>query len=374
MNNLLCVFAACFSGLAWLFLRTSSLACSRREPTRGRDRIASASGPGGPAGHAATTATGIDAGASARTPRAGHARGAGRNRRGAGRCPQCGPPPYQMVRLAGARHHGRHRPARPGRRGRHALNIAREQKFATGADGRLVVLVTREPRPGSASRRPGYLPWMVGELIDWTGTCPPAALVATLVPDKAWRRRWCPGCGRTGRSSSSRCRAGARPGRRPAALPEGVALSVKDHPDATVLYRASGATAATTRRRDQRRRRGHVDRAAGPWRTRRTGRQKPGCSYTLLRRRQLPPALPPIRRTPLAARGDHPPGLQPGPLSRWALARCGPRSPVQPGRQVGGQGLSKASGAPVRGVGQRQAGGVQGHPGGSKGVRCAVLR
>ena len=93
--------------------------------------------------------------------------------------PRCGPPPYQAVTLR-----ARDIQAVGGREQADVAITFKHcpgEKFKTGANGRVVVLVTRDAETWICFQAEGYLPWMVGEIAIGP-SLPATGLVATLVP------------------------------------------------------------------------------------------------------------------------------------------------------------------------------------------------
>ena len=132
---------------------------------------------------------------------------------------RCGPPPYQMVRLGARDMMGASDTA-------HlagvviTLSHCPESRFVTGADGRLMLLVTRDARTWIRFESPGHVPWMMGELL-LDDSFPPGPAAGDHDPDQA-------GVGGGARAAPRRgpgLRGGAdgrrRPGRWPADRPRG---------------------------------------------------------------------------------------------------------------------------------------------------------
>jgi hypothetical protein len=210
--------------------------------------------------------------------------------------PRCGPPPYHPVMLRARDIQGQ-----PGREQAGVVITFKhcpDQKFVTGADGRAVVLVTLGAETWICFQAPGFLPWMVGEIaiseaLPATGvaaTMVPRNLASTVTPGYLPDRPLVFVQVQSGRSTASEaCR-----------LREGVVLGVKGHPDATVLYRATGSNGSYQK--------GFGTSAEGVAIL--TGlpadgepvelvAQKTGCSYTLSYGDANSAALVPILRTPL---------------------------------------------------------------------------
>ncbi len=211
---------------------------------------------------------------------------------------RCGPPPYQMVRLGA-------RDMMSASDVAHLAGVAimlshcPESRFVTGTDGRLALLVTRNARTWIRFHSPGHVPWMMGELMLDEGF-PPAPLLATMIPTKL-ASAVVPGLRPDGALVYVEVQMGAATGPLACRSPEGVTLSVKDAPEASVLYRASGSNAGYAKAvmtsdegvalivglpAD-----GTVELVAS----------KPGCSYQLAYGNVNTRQLTPIGRTPLAA-------------------------------------------------------------------------
>jgi hypothetical protein len=211
--------------------------------------------------------------------------------------PHCGPPPYQAVTL---RARDIQAPA-----GREQADVSITfkhcpgEKFRTGANGRAVVLVTREAETWICFQSDGYLPWMVGE-ITIGPALPAAGLVATLVPSSL-ASTVTPGYQPTSALLFVQVQAGRANATEACRGREGVVLGVKGHPGATVVYRATGSNGSYQK--------GFGTSAEGvaivtglpPGATSvEIVAQKTGCSYTLAYGDASSTTLVPILRTPLA--------------------------------------------------------------------------
>jgi hypothetical protein len=210
--------------------------------------------------------------------------------------PRCGPPPYQAVTL---RARDIQAPAGKEPAGvAITLKLCPDQKFTIGEDGQAVVLVTIGAETWICFQAPGYLPWMVGEMA--VSDALPGNIVGTLVP-RSLASTVTPGYQPESPLVLVEVQAGRATGAEACRAREGVVLAVKDHPGATVLYRAMGSN-------------GSYQRTAG---TSPEGvaivtglpanagpvelvAQKTGCSYTLSYGDVNSPALVPIVRTPLS--------------------------------------------------------------------------
>jgi hypothetical protein len=212
--------------------------------------------------------------------------------------PRCGPAPYQMVRLGARDMMGASEVA-------HLAGVAimlshcPDSRFVTGADGRLMMLVTRNARTWISFHSPGHVPWMMGELV-LDETFPPVPLMATMIPTKL-AAAVVPGLRPDAALVYVEVQMGPATGPIACRSPEGVTLGVKDAPQATVLYRASGSNAGyapAAMTSDE-----GVAMIVGlpPDGTVELTASKPGCTYQLAYGNVNTRQLTPIARTPLAA-------------------------------------------------------------------------
>jgi hypothetical protein len=159
--------------------------------------------------------------------------------------PACGLPPYQRVRL-GARDLMSPAGEAGGLPGAAiTLKHCPDSRFTTGPDGRATIQVTRGAETWIRFEADGYVPWLLGE-VAFGENAPAGPIVATLVPDRLAMTVVPPF-----RSDAALIYLQVQMGR--ATAPEacrstsGVELAVKDHPEATVLYRGSGSNAGYAR-------------------------------------------------------------------------------------------------------------------------------
>ncbi len=212
--------------------------------------------------------------------------------------PRCGPPPHHPVVLR-----ARDIQAQAGRE-QGGVTITFKhcpgQRFMTGRDGRAVVPVTLGAETWIRFEAPGYLPWMVGEM-PIGADLPPSGVVGTLVP-RSLAATVTPGYQAESPLVFVQVQAGRATASDACRAREGVLLGVKDHPEATVLYRATGSNGSYQRglgtsaegvaivaglAPDS----GPIELVA----------QKMGCDYTLSYGDANSPALVPILRTPISA-------------------------------------------------------------------------
>jgi hypothetical protein len=213
--------------------------------------------------------------------------------------PSCGLPPYQpvhlMVRdvmssageprgLAGAAISFKHCPG---------------ARFTTASDGRLTVQVSRDAETWIRFEADGYVPWLLGE-VAVTESFPSTPVVATLVPMRLAASVVPPFRGEAalvylqvqmGRATAPEaCRS-----------PAGVTFVVKDHPEATVLYRATGSNAGYSRAVATGEEGVALVVGLPPLPSVEVMASKPDCPYQLAYGDASAPFLVPILRTPLQA-------------------------------------------------------------------------
>lgn len=211
---------------------------------------------------------------------------------------RCGPPPYQMVRLGA-------RDMMSASDVAHLTGVAimlshcPESRFVTGADGRLMLLVTRDARTWIRFHSPGHVPWMMGELV-MDDSFPQVPLLATMIPTKL-ASAVVPGLRPDGALIYVEVQMGAANGPAACRSPDGVTLSVKDAPEATVMYRASGSNAGYARAAMTSDEGVALIVGVPPDGTVELVASKPGCSYQLAYGNVNTRQLTPIGRTPLAA-------------------------------------------------------------------------
>jgi hypothetical protein len=151
--------------------------------------------------------------------------------------PRCGPPPYYPVTLRARDIQGQ-----PGREQAGVVITFKHcpgEKFMTGEDGRALVLVTIGAETWICFQAPGYLPWMVGEMPIGAGL-PATGVVATLVP-RSLATTVTPGYQADSPLVFVQVQAGRATATEACRARDGVVLAVKGHPEATVMYRATGS-------------------------------------------------------------------------------------------------------------------------------------
>jgi hypothetical protein len=212
--------------------------------------------------------------------------------------PRCGDAPYQLVRVGARDMMGASDTA-------HLAGVAitlshcPDEHFVTGADGRLMLMVSRNATTWIRFQSPGHVPWLVGELmID--DTLPPVPLMATMIPTTL-AAAVVPGLRADGGLVYVEVEMGPATGPAACRSPEGVTISVKDRPEASVLYRAAGSNAGYARAvmtSDE-----GVALIVGlpPTGSVELVASKPGCEYRLAYGNVNSRQLTPIARTPLAA-------------------------------------------------------------------------
>jgi hypothetical protein len=211
---------------------------------------------------------------------------------------RCGPPPYQMVRLGA-------RDMMSASDVAHLSGVAimlshcPESRFVTGADGRLMLMVSKDARTWIRFHSPGHVPWMMGELM-MDDTFPQVPLMATMIPTKL-ASAVVPGLRPDGALIYVEVQMGAANGPAACRSIDGVTLSVKDAPEATVLYRASGSNAGYAKAPMTSDEGVALIVGVPPEGTVELVASKPGCSYQLAYGNVNTRQLTPIGRTPLAA-------------------------------------------------------------------------
>jgi hypothetical protein len=179
------------------------------------------------------------------------------------------------------------------------LSHCPESRFVTGADGRLMLLVSRDARTWIRFHSPGHVPWMMGELV-MDDSFPQVPLLATMIPTKL-ASAVVPGLRPDGALIYVEVQMGAANGPAACRSLDGVTLSVKDAPEATVLYRASGSNAGYARAAMTSDEGVALIVGVPPEGTVELVASKPGCSYQLAYGNVNTRQLTPIGRTPLAA-------------------------------------------------------------------------
>ena len=211
--------------------------------------------------------------------------------------PRCGPPPYQAVTLR-----ARDIQAAAGREQADVTITFKHcpgQKFKTGPDGRAVVLVTQQAETWICFQAEGYLPWMVGEVAIGPAL-PTGGLVATLVP-RNLASTVTPGYQMASPLVFIQVQAGRATADEACRARDGVILGVKDHPGATVMYRASGSNGSYQRGFGTSTEGVAIVTGLPPDATAvEIVAQKTGCSYVLAYGDASSATLVPILRTPLA--------------------------------------------------------------------------
>ena len=211
---------------------------------------------------------------------------------------RCGEPPFRMVRLGARDMMGAS--GAPDLAGvTITLGHCPGLRFETGADGGLMLLVSRSATSWIRFDKPGHVSWLVGELI-FDDTLPPVPVTGTMIPTKL-AASVVPGLRPDGALVYVEVQGGLAAGPEACRSPGGVTLSVKDHPQAVVLYRAAGSNAGYDKAAMTSEEglaligglpaSGSVELVA----------TKAGCQYSLAYGDVNSRALIPILRTPLAA-------------------------------------------------------------------------
>jgi hypothetical protein len=172
------------------------------------------------------------------------------------------------------------------------------QRFVTGADGRLMLRVSRGATSSIRFEAAGHIPWVVGEL-DFAQTPPAVPVMATMIPTKL-ASSVVPGVRPDGALVYVEVQAGAAAGPEACRSPDGVILAVKDHPLATVMYRASGSNAGYGKASMTSSEGIAVILGLPASGTVELTASKPGCTYHLAYGDVNARTLIPIARTPLA--------------------------------------------------------------------------
>lgn len=210
---------------------------------------------------------------------------------------RCGEAPFKLVRL-GARDMTGATEAPHLAGVTVTLGHCPDRRFATGPDGGLMLMVSRDVNSWIRFESPGHVPWLVGEL-RFDDTLPPVVVTATMVPTKL-APAILPGIRPDGPLVYVEVQAGQASAPQACRTPEGVTLTVKDHPAASVLYRASGSTSiyGTAMTSEE-----GVALIAGlpPSGLVELVASKPGCVYRLAYGDVNSRQLVPIGRTPLLA-------------------------------------------------------------------------
>ena len=162
-----------------------------------------------------------------------------------------------------------------------------------------MLLATRDARTWIRFESPGHVPWMMGELLV-DDTLPPVPLLATMIPTKL-AASVVPGLRPDGALVYVEVQMGPATGPVACRSPEGVTLSVKDQPEASVLYRASGSNAGYAKAAMTSDEGVALIVGLAPMGTVELVASKPGCSYQLAYGNVNTRQLTPIGRTPLAA-------------------------------------------------------------------------
>lgn len=212
---------------------------------------------------------------------------------------RCGPPPHQPMWLS-----ARDIMGPPAARDLAEVYLTfkhcPESRFVTGADGRVLVMVSRTANTWVRFEKQGYLPWMIGEVAVTDGL-PLAPLTATMVPEQVGAVV-VPAYKATDPLIYVQVQLGRADAPEACRSREGVVFSVKGHPEAQVSYRAAGSNAGYVRSSAT-----TIEgvaiisglaATAGPVEI---VAVKPGCNYLVAYGDVNSPSLLPIVRTPLAA-------------------------------------------------------------------------